>query len=588
MPRPSTRPLVPTVVGVAGVLALLPAEALALARLLTDLGDIDSHQRLWLAAFGGLSLGVAFGLFSFELRSRALSVAIRRLFDLVVGMDGRANEHARASASVELRRLSDELMFVAQRAARERRESERRMDSWEALFAAALDGMFALDAGGHIRYINPAAERLFKVKADETIGRRLVDVMLPPSHRSPDNAAFANDLATGKAQGRTQELVAQRSDGRQFPVEVSIAEFGEGEHGGFVAIARDISQVRRGRAELKRVQRQAASTEATLRAEIAALKRDVRPAPVPRPAERFPSARGTAAPGAPAANSSALGRAATPRAVPFTLEQACGDAMRKLAARAERRGLGFRYEDNELATAALLGDPAPLRRVLIGLTDSVARVSEAGELVVHLQASAGAERTVTLAAQITSTCMTDAQAARLLKPFAAETTQAVAGAGPSFMFLGTRVFHHVAPGTGAVFRFELPFEADLSQVALDLSALPAPSAPQPPAPRVANAAATRLHQDFMRSAARLRSHAETRQLTALWDEAHRLKDAWQRYGGRDDIGLVTALAHTARGGDATNAVMLARRLADALEDAARVRRAAQEPRDAHDAHAARA
>jgi hypothetical protein len=45
---------------------------------------------------------------------------------------------------------------------------------------------------------------------------------------------------------------------------------------------------------------------------------------------------------------------------------------------------------------------------------------------------------------------------------------------------------------------------------------------------------------------------------------------WKRHGGRDEIGLVTALAHTARGGDATNAVVLARRLADALEEAARV------------------
>jgi hypothetical protein len=59
-------------------------------------------------------------------------------------------------------------------------------------------------------------------------------------------------------------------------------------------------------------------------------------------------------------------------------------------------------------------------------------------------------------------------------------------------------------------------------------------------------------------------------MMALWAEAHRLKDVWKRHGGRDEIGLVTALAHTARGGDATNAVVLARRLADALEEAARV------------------
>jgi PAS domain S-box-containing protein len=172
------------------------------------LGGIDSKQRLWLAAFGGLSLGIAFGLIVFELRSRALAVAIRRLIDLIVGMDGRfPDDSKRRTPAVELQRLSDELMFVAQRAARDRRDTDQKIGGWEAIFAAALDAMFVLDGAGRIAQINPAAERLFKVKADESIGKLLSDVMLPPTHRSPDNTAFANDLASGKAQGRTQELV---------------------------------------------------------------------------------------------------------------------------------------------------------------------------------------------------------------------------------------------------------------------------------------------------------------------------------------------------------------------------------------------
>ncbi|MDH4181928.1 MAG: hypothetical protein OEV46_07935, partial [Betaproteobacteria bacterium] len=115
---------------------MLPTDAHALGALLTNLGGIDSKERLWLAAFGGLSLGLAFGLFAFELRSRSLAVAVRRLIDLVVGMDGRFDDTRRESVTTELRRLSDELMFAAQRAARERRESDQRMSSWEALFAA--------------------------------------------------------------------------------------------------------------------------------------------------------------------------------------------------------------------------------------------------------------------------------------------------------------------------------------------------------------------------------------------------------------------------------------------------------------------
>jgi PAS domain S-box-containing protein len=562
----------------AAVVALaLPTDALALSALLKNLGGIDSQERLWLAAFGGLSLGVAFGLFAFELRSRSLAVAVRRLTDLVVGMDGRYAEHSRESASRELARLSDELMFAAQRAARERRESEQRMGSWEALFAAALDGMFALDAKGRITYINPAAERLFKVKADETTGQLLSDVMLPPTHRSPENAAFASDLATGKAQGRTQELVAQRSDGRQFPVEVSIAEFGSGEHQGFVAIARDISQVRRSRAELKRVRAQAAVTEAELRGQIEALKKGrATPPAVPAPDR----ARAAAPPPAVVPAPVPPARAAAPeRVVSFTVEEACGDPIRRLAGRAERLGLGFRYEDSELHGVVLRGDPARLRRVLVSLVDSVVRVTEVGEIVVHLHTAAGEGREIQLTAEVTATGMTDAQAAKMLKPFVNSTVTRRQGTGyPGRVdlhqyidFLGTPVTHSVVPGAGATFRFQLSLEADLSRVSIDLSALPAPSTPvRAAATSVPAHDQARLHQEFLKSAARLRKNAEKPAMMALWAEAHRLKDAWKRHGGRDEIGLVAALAHTARGGDATNAVLLARRLADALEEAARV------------------
>jgi PAS domain S-box-containing protein len=547
----------------AAVLAgVLPIDAAA--RGLQALGGIDSKQRLWLAAFGGLSLGVAFGLIAFELRSRALSVAIRRLVDLIIGMDGRFPDDSRRKApAVELQRLSDELMFAAQRAARDRRETEHKMANWEAIFAAALDAMFTLDGAGRITAINPAAERLFRIKADESVGKPLSDVMLPPTHRSPDNAAFANDLATGKAQGRTQELVAQRGDGRQFPVEVSIGEFGSDERRGFVVIARDISQVRRGRAELSRMREHMTSTENQLRAELDAIKK-----------EQVQAA--TIAAATPVQLEPEM-----PRAVGFTVEEVCGEPLRKLAARAERRQLGFRYEDSELQGLLLLGDAGRLRRVLIELIDSTVRTASGGEIVVHLTTVAGEGRHVDLMARVTATAMTEAEALRTVKPFISETvtrSEALPYPGRADIHraidvLGTRVTMKTAVGGGASFVFQLPFEADLSQVAIDLSALPV-STPAPrrqPGPRkdLVNDPA-RLPHEFAKSAARLRKHAEKPNLIALWAEAHRLKDIWQRHGGRDDIGLVSALSHTARGGDATNAILLARRLADALDAAAQV------------------
>lgn len=539
------------------LLVLAPDAAWATRAWLGDLGDLNPTQRLWLAAFGGLSLGLAFGLIAFELRSRGVAIALRRLTDLAAGIDGRAAEETRrAGVSVELARLSDEILYSAQRMARERRETGARLSDWDAIFAAALDGMFALDANGCITQINPAAERLLRVEAQNVIGKPLVDVMLPPSHRSPDNASFAHDLASGKAQGRRQELVAQRGDGRQFPLEVAIAEFGSGERHGFVVTARDISSQRRMRADLSRANERIERELPPLHAEVAQLRLLLAQIAGASPANE-PRAREAAAP---------------PRRA-FTVESACGELLRKLVSRAERKGLGFRFEDSDVQGLSMIGDAARLRRVLVNLIDSVVRVTESGEIVVHIAAVPGEGRVIDLAASVTATGMSDEQAVRLMRPFIndqlARRDQSPYPAGPNATrqidFLGTRVLAARIEEGGSTFRFGIRFEADLSQVAIDLSAPVNGARSQTAIGRMEFDERARAAADFVRAAARLRRNAERANLGALWAEAHRLRIPWQRHGDPAHAGLVSALAHTARGGDATNAIMLARRLADALD-----------------------
>lgn len=75
----------------------------------------------------------------------------------------------------------------------------------------------------------------------------------------------------------------------------------------------------------------------------------------------------------------------------------------------------------------------------------------------------------------------------------------------------------------------------------------------------------RLVAEFARASARLRHNADKGNLGALWAQAHRLKESWLPTAPLSEAGLISALAHTARGGDAANACMLARRLADALD-----------------------
>ena len=495
-------------------------------------GEMDLHRRLWLAAIGGFSLAAAFAMLAFELRSRRISIALRRLTDLVASVDGRLPEETRRQRiATELTRLTDEILYSSQRMNRERRELAGKAAAWEGIFAASLEASIALDKTGLITHVNPAAERLLRVSSEEIVGKPLVDVMLPPTHRSPDNANFASDLAGGRASGRRQELVAQRRDGRQFPLEVSVAEFKNGIEIGYIVSARDISTHRRLRAELARA-------------------REIAPDASVKSAPRNG----------------------------YTLEEICGEPIRRLAARAQRKGLRFRYEDTELQGLALIGNAARLRRVLANLIDSSLQVCESGELIVHLTLIPLEDRELRLSASVTATGMTDDQAATMVQPYVVQpfASSGLSGAATDrrIEFFGARVMVARAASGGVTFQFNQRFEADLSRLSIDLSATvptntpvavaDAPRDPDSAAPQSSNDRA-----DFKRAATRLRKNAEKINLGALWAEAHRLSGAWKRHAAtgavNGDTGLVSALSHAARGGDTSSAVLLARRLADALE-----------------------
>ena len=523
-------PLVPQNLVVGLTLALV-ADFAAAASWMEAFSEMDLHRRLWMAAIGGFSLAIAFAMLAFELRSRRISIALRRLTDLAAAVDGRLPEETRRQRiATELSRLSDEILYSSQRMGREKRELAGKAATWEAIFAASLEASIALDKVGVITHVNPAAERLLRFTAQEIVGKPLVDVMLPATHRSPDNASFASDLAGGRASGRRQELVAQRRDGRQFPLEISVAEFKNANEIGYIVTARDISAHRRLRAELARAR------------EIA-------------PDASMKSAPRTG----------------------YTLEEICGDPIRRLAARAQRKGMRFRYEDMELQGLALIGNAARLRRVLANLIDSTLQVCESGELIVHLTLIPLEDQELRLSASVTATGMSDEQAALMMQPYVVQpfagTRLSGAVTDRRIEFFGARVMVSRAAGGGVTFQFNQRFEADLSRLSIDLSSsVPVNKAPAAKGP--ARAKAPQVSQpndeaDFKRAAVRLRKNAEKINLGALWAEAHRLTNAWQRHAVAGDLngeaGLVSALSHAARGGDTTSAILLARKLADALE-----------------------
>ena len=101
------------------------------------------------------------------------------------------------------------------------RESEARK---RAILGSAMDCIMTIDHEGLVVDWNPAAEKTFGYTQEEAIGREMAALIIPQRFRKQHRQGLARYLASGKARvmGQRLELSAQRSDGTEFPVELTI------------------------------------------------------------------------------------------------------------------------------------------------------------------------------------------------------------------------------------------------------------------------------------------------------------------------------------------------------------------------------
>ncbi|MBI3910411.1 MAG: PAS domain S-box protein [Armatimonadetes bacterium] len=124
-------------------------------------------------------------------------------------------------------------------------------------FAAALlhdlsDAVVVADQVGHIVYLNPAGQRIFRYRPEAILGMPAT-VLMPARFRALCEEGFHCFQATGEpnVMGRPLEFVGRRSNGEEFPLEISItASYGDAETY-FIAIIRDRSEERALRAQIE-------------------------------------------------------------------------------------------------------------------------------------------------------------------------------------------------------------------------------------------------------------------------------------------------------------------------------------------------
>jgi PAS domain S-box-containing protein len=131
---------------------------------------------------------------------------------------------------------------------RQRRHAEEALHDSEArkaaIFDSALESIISIDHEGKITEFNPQAEKTFGYNRENVIGRQIDELIIPPALRATHREAFARYLTAGasSAVGRRIELIAVRSDGSEFPVELSLTSISSKTQPMFTAYLRDLTE----------------------------------------------------------------------------------------------------------------------------------------------------------------------------------------------------------------------------------------------------------------------------------------------------------------------------------------------------------
>jgi len=125
--------------------------------------------------------------------------------------------------------------------------------TFRALTAGAHNAILMMDSSGSISFWNPAAERILGWTAEETIGKKLKDLIAPERFRETYEktcASFRQGGGSG-APGKTYELVAVKKDATEIDVELSVS--GVKIEGAWhaVGILRDITESKKAEAALR-------------------------------------------------------------------------------------------------------------------------------------------------------------------------------------------------------------------------------------------------------------------------------------------------------------------------------------------------
>jgi PAS domain S-box-containing protein len=168
--------------------------------------------------------------------------------------------HRRAEAEENLRQAHAQLEVRVKERTADLANANEALQSSEArtkaIVQSSLDCIVTIDHEGKILEFNPAAEIVFGYPRAKVLGMELAEVMIPPSLREQHRQGMKRYLASGEAKvlGKRIEIVAIRSDGTEFPVELAITRLVAEDPPMFTGFIRDITESKRGEEALRQAE----------------------------------------------------------------------------------------------------------------------------------------------------------------------------------------------------------------------------------------------------------------------------------------------------------------------------------------------
>jgi PAS domain S-box-containing protein len=174
------------------------------------------------------------------------------VIDAIRDEDGRLIGFAKVTRDITERRTAQEALAGSAELAR-------------GIIDTALDAFVQIDDGGIVLEWNAQAEAIFGYSRPEAIGKRLADLIVPPSARSAYRKGLKRFLRTGarRALGRRFQLQAMRRDGKELTVELSITALRRGDGYVFNGFIRDLTEKLAAEAQLHHAQKMEAIGQLT-------------------------------------------------------------------------------------------------------------------------------------------------------------------------------------------------------------------------------------------------------------------------------------------------------------------------------------